>query len=202
MTKPLHVGHSARNGLFAAFLAQGGFTANLDVFEHKQGFFEVFNGPGTYDAEAIFETWANPLDVVDPGLGIKQFPCCGSTHMAITMMLNLQEKHQLTPDCVRHIQIYSHPQRLPHTNRPSVASALEAKFSVQYCVARALMHGKVLLEHFEGDAWAEPQAQALLGLMDTGPHPTMGDLPWSAEVIVERIGPGLEDSLRAQTGFF
>ena len=99
--------------------------------------------------------------------------------------LNLQEKHQLTPDCVRHIQIYSHPQRLPHTNRPSVASALEAKFSVQYCVARALMHGKVLLEHFEGDAWAEPQAQALLGLMDTGPHPTMGDLPWSAEVIVE-----------------
>jgi len=62
---------------------------------------------------------------------------------------------------------------------------LEAKFSVQYCVARALMHGKVLLDHFEGDAWANPQAQALLKVMQTGPHPTMTDKPWSAEVIVD-----------------
>ena len=185
MTKPLHVGHSARNGLFAAFMAQGGFTANPDVFEHKQGFFEVFNGPGTYDAARIFDTWADPLDIIDPGLGIKQFPCCGSTHMAITMMLNLKEKHDLTPEQARHVQIYSHPQRLPHTNRPTVSSALEAKFSVQYCVARALMHGKVLLEHFEGDAWADPQAQTLLDVMEVGPHPTMTDLPWCAEVIVD-----------------
>ena len=187
MTKPLHVGHSTRNGLFAAFLAQGGFTANPEAFEHKQGFLEVFNGPGTHDAAKIFDAWANPLDVVDPGLGIKQFPCCGSTHMAITMMLNLKAKHDLTPEKVRHIQIFTHPQRLPHTNRPTVSSSLEAKFSVQYCVARALMHGKVSLEHFEGDAWANPQAQALLDIMETGPHPTMGDFPWSTEVIVETV---------------
>ena len=187
MTKPLHVGQSSRNGLFAAFLAQGGFTANPEAFEHKQGFFEVFNGPGTYDTTKIFDTWANPLDVVDPGLGIKQFPCCGSTHIAITMMLNLKEKYHLAPEQVRRVQILTHPQRLPHTNRPTVSSSLEAKFSVQYCVARALMHGKVLLEHFEGDAWANPQAQALLELMEAGPHPSMGDFPWSAEVTVETV---------------
>ena len=40
------------------------------------------------------------------------------------------------------IEILTHPQRLPHTNRPTVSSSLEAKFSVQYCVARALMHGR------------------------------------------------------------
>ncbi|ETW92714.1 MAG: hypothetical protein ETSY1_42460 [Candidatus Entotheonella factor] len=185
MTKPLHVGQSTRNGLFAAFLAKDDFTANPEAFEHKQGFFEVFNGAGHYDAAKIFDTWANPLDVIDPGLGIKQFPCCGSTHMAITMMLNLREKHGLTPEQVRHIEIYTHPQRLPHTDRPTVSSALEAKFSVQYCVARALMHGKVLLDHFEGDAWANPQAQALLKVMRTEPHPTMTDKPWCAEVIVD-----------------
>lgn len=185
MTKPLHVGHSARNGLFAAFLAEGNFTSNPEAFEHKQGFFEVFNGAGNYDVAKMFDTWANPLDVIEPGLGIKQFPCCGSTHMAITMMLNLREKHGLTPDQVRRIEIFTHPQRLPHTDRPTVSSALEAKFSVQYCVGRALMHGKVLLEHFEGAAWANPQAQALLEVMQAGPHPTMTDKPWSAEVIVE-----------------
>jgi 2-methylcitrate dehydratase PrpD len=187
MTKPLHVGHSTRNGLFAAFLAHAGFTANPQALEHKQGFFVVFNGPGTYDTAKIFDTWAAPLDLVDPGLGIKQFPCCGSTHMAISMMLALKAKYGMTPDQVRHIQIYTHPQRLPHTDRPTVSSALEAKFSLQYCVARALMHGKVLLEHFEGDAWANAQAQALLGKTSAGPHPTMGDLPWSAEVIVDTV---------------
>jgi hypothetical protein len=100
MTKPLHVGHSPRNGLFAAFLAQRGFTANPEVFEHKQGFFEVFNGPGTYDAAGIFDTWANPLDLIDPGFGAKQFPCCGSAHPAIAMMLTLQATYNLTPNQV------------------------------------------------------------------------------------------------------
>lgn len=187
MTKPLHVGQCCRNGVFAALLAQNGFTSNPGAFEHKQGFFEVFNGKGTYDAEKIFANWADPLEIVEPGLGLKQFPCCGSTHMAITMMLQLVEKHGLAPPQVKHIQVYSHPQRLPHTDRPSVGSALEAKFSVQYCVSRALMHGKVLIEHFEGDAWADEEAQRLLKLVEAGPHPTMTDKPWCAEVIVETM---------------
>src|SRR3954452_12417619 len=38
MTKPLHVGHTARNGLFAAMLAREGFTANDAALEHRQGF--------------------------------------------------------------------------------------------------------------------------------------------------------------------
>ena len=99
-------------------------------------------------------------------------------------MLNLVAEHGLTPENVRHVQIHSHAQRLPHTDRPAVGSPLEAKFSVQYCVARALMHGRILLEHFEGTAWADRQAQELIGLCDVAPHPTMTDKPWCAEVIV------------------
>src|SRR5262249_56453117 len=64
MTKPLHVGHGARNGLFAALLAERDFTANAGEFEHNQGFLEVFNGPGTYDAARILAHWGAPFDVV------------------------------------------------------------------------------------------------------------------------------------------
>jgi len=53
MTKPLHVGHTARNGLFAALMVQQGFTANPGTLEAKQGFLHVFNGPGTYDIDRI-----------------------------------------------------------------------------------------------------------------------------------------------------
>jgi 2-methylcitrate dehydratase PrpD len=83
MTKPLHVGHTARNGLFAAMLACDGFTANDAALEHKQGFLMVFNGAGNFDAEVILRDWGEPYDIVRPGLGVKQHPCCGSTHPAI-----------------------------------------------------------------------------------------------------------------------
>ena len=75
MTKPLHVGHCTRNGLFAALLAERGYTAGNLAFEHRQGFFEVFNGTGNYDASKIFAQWAAPLDIIRPGIAIKQYPC-------------------------------------------------------------------------------------------------------------------------------
>src|SRR3970282_915160 len=61
MVKPLHIGHCTRNGMFAALLARDGFTAGDRVFEHKQGFFNVFNGEGNYDAGKILPAWAQPL---------------------------------------------------------------------------------------------------------------------------------------------
>ena len=51
---------------------------------------------------------------------------------------------------------------MEHTNRPDPRSALNAKFSVQYCLARALIHGVVSIEHFEGNAWQDPATRALL----------------------------------------
>ena len=67
MVKPLHVGHCSRNGLFAALLARDGFTANQGAFEHKQGFFNVFNGAGNYDAAKILPAWARSPRHREPG---------------------------------------------------------------------------------------------------------------------------------------
>src|SRR6185437_6190249 len=79
MTKPLHVGHTARSGLFAALLAEGGFTADNAALEHQQGFLMVYNGAGNFAADAILKDWGRPYDVVNPGPAFKQYPCCGST---------------------------------------------------------------------------------------------------------------------------
>ena len=85
MVKTLHVGQCARNGLLASLLADAGYDANPAVLEHKQGFFNAFNGPGNYAADNIFEHWADPLEITGKTMGLKQFPCCGSTHPAIAM---------------------------------------------------------------------------------------------------------------------
>ena len=173
MTKPLHVGHCSRNGLLAALLAADGFTANPGALEHKQGFLLVFNGAGNFNAEAITRGWADPWDIVQPGVGIKQYPCCGSTHPAVDAMLMLVRAHDLTPGMVERVDSWTHPRRLAHTNRPVPTSDLDAKFSVQYCLARALIDRAVKLEHFFDDTYRDAAVQALLPRIYAAPHPEM-----------------------------
>src|SRR6202163_2979135 len=139
MTKPLHVGHSARNALFAAMLARDGYTANNGAMEHPQGFLMVYNGEGNFDAAAMLKDWGNPYDVVRPGPGFKQYPCCGSTHPPLDALLALRGEHAMPADKVVRIDSWTHPRRLAHTNRPDPKSGLDAKFSVQYCLARAAL---------------------------------------------------------------
>jgi len=170
MTKPLHVGHAARNGLLAALLAGDDFTARADALEHKQGFLNVFNGEGNYNADRILDGWGDPWDIVSPGLAIKQYPCCGSTHPAIDAMLMLVREHDLRPDQVVRIESQTHKRRLAHTNRPDPQSELDAKFSVQYCLARALVSRQIGIEHFEGDAYRDPTIRSLLPRIEATPQ--------------------------------
>ena len=170
MTKPLHAGQCSRHGVYAALLAREGFTASPEAFEHKQGFFEVFNGAGNYDAGKIVANWADPLDILKPGVGLKQYPCCAGTHSAIDATLLLRQRHGLTPDNVAKVESVTHQRVLAHTDRPDPRSNLDAKFSVQYCIARALMHGEVAFSHFEGDAYRDPSVRRLLGRIQARAH--------------------------------
>ena len=187
MTKPLHVGHIARNGLFAALIAERGFESNPAALEHKQGWFNVYNGAGNYAPERLFENWGSPWEIETADNGLKQFPCCGSTHPAIAMMLALVREEGVTADAVDAIQILAHRRRLPHTDNPDPRTPLGAKFSIQYCTARALADGAVRLRDFEGDAVMEDRVRRLLPIITAGPHPDMPDdspKQFGAEVIV------------------
>jgi 2-methylcitrate dehydratase PrpD len=187
MTKPFHVGMCSRAGLLATLLARQGFTANSAAFEHPQGFFEVFNGAGTYDPARLFANWAEPLELEDDGIAVKAYPCCGSTHAAIRAALNLRKEARLKYEDIDRVEVMPHGRRLKHTDTPHPTTELEAKFSVQYVVARALMDGSVKLAHFEEAAIADPKIAELLSRLEARAHPEMSDdaaSQWAAEVVV------------------
>lgn len=187
MTKPLHVGHCSRNGLMAAMLAERGFESAPDTMEHHQGFFNVFNGPGTFNISRLFEDWGEPWEIAADTIGLKQFPCCGSIHPAIMMALGLRAAQGFDINELASIEIMPHGRRLRHTNTPWPQSALDAKFSVQYVVARALLDGAPRLKDFEGEAYLEPAIQRLLKITEARAHPDMADdaqEQWGAEVIL------------------
>ncbi len=163
MTKPLHVGECARGGLMAVLLARKGFTANIDAFEHKQGFFNLFNGPGNFDPALVNASWGQPFDVVSPGASYKQYPCCYSTHAAIEAALTLVREHGVfDAQAIAKIETWTPEFGLSYTNRPDPQSDLDAKFSVQYCAVKALLSGKVVLEDFENHAYRDAPVQSVL----------------------------------------
>lgn len=189
MAKPLHAGQCARSGLLSVLLARKGFSANCDAFEHRQGFFTLFNEGGEpFSASRLLDGWGAPFDIVSPGASYKLYPCCYSTHAAVQAALDLVRRYgTFDPSGVERIDSYTSERALAHTDRPEPNSGLEAKFSVQYCVSRALMHGRVVLDDFEGDAYRNPAAQAMLRKVRattyTGPV-FCADDPFDAEVKV------------------
>jgi len=173
MTKPYHVGHAARHGLLAARLAQQGFTANLEAFEHKQGFFNVYNGPGHFHPERALQDWASPWDIVEPGIGIKLYPCCDSTHASIDALLMLMRENDFSAQDIRRMKTLIHPLRLTHVDRPTLRNALDAKFSVQYCLARAALDKAITFRSFLPESYEDPAALTLMQNVETAPHPDL-----------------------------
>lgn len=162
MTKSLGVGQAARNALLAVQLAQGGFTGGEKVFEHHHGYFNVFNGEGHYDASRIFDEWASPLCIIDPGIKQKRYPCCYACLAPVDGIESLARDHGLTADKVQRIECSTHQIRVPHINVPDPKSGLDAKFSVHYCVSRALINGRLTISDFEGDAHDDMAVRALM----------------------------------------
>lgn len=147
--KPLQVGASARNGLFAAKLAAAGCDAMPDAIDGDKGFFTLFNNGVSHplSESSNSETlWR----ILNPGIAIKQHPCCGSTHSAIDAAIDLCHQHgPIRLADVDEVIVRAHPRRLGHTFNPSPKSGLEAKFSIQFVVAVALAKGSVPLSDFQ-----------------------------------------------------
>ncbi|MDD9208005.1 MmgE/PrpD family protein [Georgenia sp. 10Sc9-8] len=193
-TKPMQAGRAAQNGIFAARLASLGADANTGAFEHEQGFGNLFNGAGRFDGERAVSAIENPWDLLDPGLIIKRYPCCASTHGAADAAVQLHERLPSTSS-VEAVHVWTHPRRLRHTDRPSVHTGFEAKFSVQYVVARALHAGHVGLADFSPEALAEPAVASLMSRTHAAPMP---EERWGVDHFPAEVEVALTDGNRLQ----
>jgi len=162
MTKPFHAGSAARNGVMAALLAQRGFTADEAILEGPMGFCKLFSGGAEYDIDRVTHGLGDPFDIVSPGVSMKPYPCCRLTHRCIDAILHLIGEHRPSPDDVDRVECRTSdaiPQILIHSQPKT---GLEGKFSMQYCMAIAILDGEVGLRQFTDEKVLDPKAQALL----------------------------------------
>ena len=105
MTKPLHVGRAAQNGVMAAELAARGHTGGGDALESPWGFFRVFTMGAGFDPSRLVGALGNPPSIVSPGVSLKPYPCGSLGHPSMDAMLKLVETHDVKPEQVRGIRL-------------------------------------------------------------------------------------------------
>lgn len=134
MTKPLHAGKAAANGLIAARLAARGFTARHDAIEAPQGF-AATQVPG-FTAQAVRPDPKAPL-AVEENL-FKYHAACYLTHSSIEAIRDLRRKHNIGLDDLEAMTLHVDPGHLKVCNIPEPASGLEVKFSIRHLTGMAL----------------------------------------------------------------
>lgn len=155
MTKPLHVGRAAENGVTAATLAARGFTADPSALDGPWGFFAVM-GEGYTEgkAEAGF---GNPLTIVEPGVSIKPFPSGILTHQSMDAMLKLVRDHDLKPDQVKAVRFYAGRNITEPIRYPIAQNHLQAKFSMPALLSMIVLCRRASHHEFE-DAFVAGEA--------------------------------------------
>ena len=180
MTKPYHAGAACRSGITAAKLVQAGFTAANDALEGRFGFMRAFSGGSGYDPEKAAGSIGNRCYIVESGIEIKKYPCCGSAHLALDAIAKLLQQETLTADQVDRIDVlvdFDPPRSLIHS-RPT--GGLEGKFSMQYCLAAEILDGRIGLSSFTDDQVMRPEAQGLIPLIEMRRHAGYeGRLSWT-----------------------
>jgi 2-methylcitrate dehydratase PrpD len=160
MTKPLHVGNAARNGVLASLLASRRFTATANIFDHELDFGQVFS-EDDMDKNHLIESLGSPWDILSPGVTVKKYPCCNKTHRTLDATLKLALDKGIHPDNIATIVVTIPPGEDVPLIYNKATTPLEGKFSMQFCVASAIVDGKIDFDTFTSKNVARHQVQQL-----------------------------------------
>lgn len=162
MVKPLHAGMAAQHGVVAAKLAARGFVASEHAIDGPQGYLAVMDSerPEAF-AEAAADLGSR-WEMLTSGVTVKLYPSCAATHPPLDLILDLARRHAIAADDVEQIdvEVDSMTPRLLLYDRP--ATALEAKFSLPFCIAAALVFGHPTVDTFNETRIRDPRVQRLL----------------------------------------
>ncbi|MGF9564627.1 MmgE/PrpD family protein [Neorhizobium sp. JUb45] len=150
--KPFHAGMAARNAVEAALLAAEGLRGRLDILEGEQGFLEMFGGenPKGYDIAEIAATRDHTVETV--GVMPKLHPCCGSTHLIVDAVLDLMKDTDIDPDAIVSAECHVGIANYRNLAYSEPKDEMQARFSMQYCLALALRRKTLSLSDFTPDA--------------------------------------------------
>ena len=161
MMKPFQAGHATESGVVAADFAALGWTGAEQILEAQRGFFHAYGGG--YDPSAIVDRLGKPWTFQNPGVSIKPFPSGSLTHPGMTELLRLVRSNSIHASDVERVEVGT-SRNMPNTlihHRPT--NGLQAKFSMEFCMAILLLDGKADLTKFTDAVVNRSDVQEMIG---------------------------------------
>lgn len=165
MTKPLHVGRAAQNGVTAALLAARGFEADPDGLDGPWGYFKVTGGG--FDLDKIQGQLGNPFSIVKPGVSIKPYPCGVVAHPSMDAMLAVMVENDLKPEDIDNVVLYAGSNILNPIRYEIATNELEAKFCMPFLMTAMIVSRKAGVREFTDAFVNSPEVQAMMRRVKT-----------------------------------
>ena len=171
MAKPLHAGLAAKAGLMAAGLAENGVTAAGDILDGRWSLVSLYGGPEARGFAEPMVQLGEPLAIEQFGVVVKCYPCCGYTHPAVDGVLALRAAHGFTARDIARVRAIIPARDADILDKPRPETPLAARFSMEHCLAAAIVTGELAPSAFTPAAIADPEIRRLLPLVSLERHP-------------------------------
>ena len=215
MAGAMAAGNACRNGVTAALMAQEGVTANLNIVEAKNGFYDTLVGRDHYDAERMADGLGDPFYIESPGIGLKKYPSCYHTHRALDGVFQLLGEHRLRDKDIVEVDVGTSERAMRVLAFSEPETPYQAKYSMPYCIAAAVVDHRITLDTFTAHKMEDrgivearkkvhlsfPDVPIWPGLADVGPDTefvgnpvtiqTTNGRSYSARVDIPRGDPAL-----------
>jgi 2-methylcitrate dehydratase PrpD len=195
MTKSLHSGKAASNGVLSALLASRGYTSADESLEGRRGMFHVMSTK--VDLAELTEGLGERWEIFRNGF--KPYSCGVVTHPGIDAVRRLGSEHGLRPEDVERIDLQVHPLVLELTGKTDPRTGLEGKFSIAFATAIALLEGTARQRQFTDEKVRRPDVMALRDRVHPKADTTLSHTEAIA-VATLRDGRQIREHVTAATG--
>jgi aconitate decarboxylase len=152
MVKRMHAGRAAQSGLYAALLAQRGFTGIVDVFEAPYGgFCTTFSrSQDRFDLAALTAGLGERYETMR--VSLKFYSCVGSTHTTLDALADIRKRHPFTAADIERIVVHASQITVDHAGWPYRPEGLTAaQLNLPFCAATLILTGDAFVDEFTPD---------------------------------------------------
>ena len=193
-TKPLHAGLASQNGVVSTLLAKGGITSSRSILEGERGFFRAFVDKKIESIE-ILERLGNPFELVNQEIIYKLYPTCSRTQAAISGILDLMKRHGISKDLIDFVDCGTDEKALDILSFHQPATIDECRFSMEFCIALAILNKGVRISNFCEIKLNDPKILEIMGKVKMSVDPEIVSLGYnkrSAVSITIKLNDGRE----------
>jgi 2-methylcitrate dehydratase PrpD len=140
MTKRLHPGKAAENGIGAAFLARAGYSGPAEILEAEWGgFYNTYDQSGGSDPQEVLRDVGEEFHILRSGF--KRHACCAGIHNAIDALLGVFQSHRLSHDQISRLEVVVSSYSKRHLGKQIVRTTCDAQLSLPFGLSVTLLSG-------------------------------------------------------------